>query len=159
MAKINKKRFITGNDLGLGRISVGLEFHKTIDYDRKAMRGALTVGGRIVIQEARRIVSRRAISAPGEDPGMVTGTLMRSIRRISAGSKGGWIKVGPTRTKQMLAKTTNSKHAYYPAFLFYGSPKTGLAKRNNFMVDALQNKLSPVRSVIQTALRDALVPR
>lgn len=159
MAKLNKQRFVTGNDLGLGRISVGLEFHKTIDYDRKRMRAALTIGGRAVIIEARRIVSRRAISRPGEDPGMVSGTLMRSIRRISTGTKGGWVKVGPTRTKEMLAQAAKSKNAFYPAFLFYGSAKTGLEKRNNFMVDALQNKGDSVRTVIQAHLRDSLVPR
>ena len=71
----------------------------------------------------------------------------------------GWIKVGPRRTKEMEAKAKKAKWAFYPAFLFYGSAKTGLAKRNNFMVDALQNKRDAVRSVIRSALKESLVPR
>lgn len=159
MGKINKAKFRTGNDMGLGRIEVGLEFHKTIDYDRKAMRKALAGGGRDVIKEARRIVSNRAISAPGGAPGEITGALKRSIGLVTKGSKGGWIKVGPKRTDEMVAKAKKTKWAFYPAFLFYGSSKTGLAKRSNFMIDALQNKREAVRSVIRAALKDSLVPR
>ena len=159
MAKLNKKRFITGNDLGLGRISVGLEFHKTIDYDRKAMRAALAVGAKDVIKEARRIVSSRAISAPGGNPGEISGALKRSIGVVTKGSKGGWTKVGPRRTKELERKASKTNWAFYPAFLFYGSAKTGLAKRNNFMIDALQNKRDAVKSVIQAALKESLVPR
>lgn len=159
MAKLNKKRFISGNDRSGFSIDVGLEFHKTIDYDRKAMSKALAGGGKDVIKEARRIVSSRAISAPGGNPGEISGALKRSIGVVTKGSKGGWIKVGPRRTKEMEAKAKKAKWAFYPAFLFYGSPKTGLAKRNNFMVDALQNKRDAVRSVIRSALKDSLVPR
>lgn len=159
MAKMNKARFVTGNDISGIRVDVGLEFHKTIDYDRKAMRKALAGGGRDVIKEARRIVSRRAISAPGETPGEVTGALKRSIGMVTKGSKGGWIKVGPRRTKELEAKAIKPKWAFYPAFLFYGSSSTGLAKRANFMETALQNKRESVRSVIRAALKDSLVPR
>jgi hypothetical protein len=159
MAKLNKERFKTGNDRSGFSIDVGLEFHKIIDYDRKVMRKALAGGGRDVIKEARRIVSRRAISAPGGIPGEVSGALKRSIGVVTKGSKGGWIKVGPRRTKEMEAKASKSKWAFYPAFLFYGSAKRHLAKRANFMTDALQNKREAVRSVIRAALKESLVPR
>jgi hypothetical protein len=159
MAKFNKARFISGNDLGGLRMDVGLEFHKTIDYDRKKMRKALVTGGRDVIKEARRLVSRRAISSPGGIPGELTGALKRSISTLTKGSKGGWIKVGPKRTKEMEAKAAKPEWAFYPAFLFYGSPATGLAKRANFMEAALQNKREAVRSKVRAALKDSLVPR
>lgn len=150
MAGTSKERFVTGNRLEGLELSVGLEFHKIIDYDRRAMRKALREGGADVRKEARRLLSRRAVSAPGEMPGMETGMLKRAIGVVSRGSKGGWVKVGPRTIKGSV---------FYPAFLFYGSPKTGLEKRGNFMSAALQNRRDAVRSRIQAALKDSLVPR
>lgn len=169
------------------RIDVGLAFHKTIDYDRKAMRGALARGAAIVRKEARRAVSRRAISAPGEDPGMDSGDLRRGIGVVSRGGKGGWVKIGVRKLKSMSA--------FYPAFLYYGSkghgriqrlePGLGIGKsnrrrrgeraalieerrqngqyvvapRSNYIANALNAKRNEIRSMIQSALRDSLVPR
>lgn len=133
------------------QLEVGLRFHKIIDYDRKALRRAMREGAAQVRKEARRIVSSRAVSLAGEFPGMRSGALKRAIGVVGRGSKGGWIKVGVRKTTQMKD--------FYPAFLFYGSPKTGLAKRGNFMSTALQNKRDSVRSAIRSALRDSLVPR
>lgn len=131
-------------------LSAGLTFHKVIDYDRKAMRRALVKGAAQIRKEARRIVSRRAISRPGEVPGMQTGALKRAIGIVSKGSKGGWVKVG-VRTIQ--------GSVFYPAFLHYGSPKTNLQKRGNFMIQALDVKRETVRDEIREALKNSLVPR
>ena len=147
---INKQRFVTGNKLAGLELQVGLEFHQVVDYDRKAMRKALREGGGEIRKEARRLLSRRAVSAPGEIPGMQSGMLRRAIGIVSVGSRGGWVKVGPKTIKGSV---------FYPAFLFYGSPKTGLDKRANFMDSALQNKRDVVRSRIQDALKNSLVPR
>lgn len=140
----------TRSDVGGITLEVGLQFHKTIDYDRKAMRGALRTGAAAVRKEARRIISRRAVSAPGEMPGSQTGALKRSIGIVSRGSKGGWVKIGPRKIAGSV---------FYPAFLFYGSPKTGLAKRGNFMIAALDTKRESVRGNIREALKNSLVPR
>lgn len=148
--KIDKSRFRTGNSLGEIGFEVGLSGHSVIDYDRKAMRRALVRGAAQIRKEARRIVSRRAISRPGEFPGLQTGTLKRAIGIVSKGSKGGWVKVG--------VKTIKGSD-FYPAFLFYGSPKTNLAKRGNFMVSALETKRETVRDEIRAALKNSLVPR
>ena len=107
----------SGGSLGGVEVQVGLEFHKIIDYDRKAMRKALREGAAVVRKEARRILSRRVVSLPGEFPGQQSGALKRSIGIVSRGSKGGWVKVG-------VRSIPNS--VFYPAFLFYGSSKTGL---------------------------------
>lgn len=141
----------SSGSLGGVEVRVGLEFHKTIDYDRKAMRKALREGAAQVRKEARRIVSRRAISLAGQFPGMQTGTLKRAIGIVSKGSKGGWIKIGVRKSKEMTD--------FYPAFLFYGSTKTGLAKRGNFMTAALEAKRETVRGNIREALKHSLVPR
>lgn len=148
---MNKSRFVSGNDLGSLRLDVGLEYHKIIDYDRKKMRRALNTGANLLRKEARRLLSRKAIaSKPGEAPAMQSGKLMRAIGTITRGSKGGWVKVGPRSIKGSI---------FYPAFLFYGSPKTGLAKRANYMEIALKNKNEILRSNARSALQDALVPR
>lgn len=143
-------RETSGGSLGAVEVQVGLEFHKTIDYDRKAMRKALREGAAAVRKEARRIVSRRAVSLAGEFPGQHSGALKRSIGIVSRGSKGGWVKVG-------VRSIPNS--VFYPAILFYGSPKTGLQKRANFMTAALQEKRDSVRGMIREALKNSLVPR
>lgn len=132
-------------------LSVGLKFHKIIDYDRRALRKAMREGAAQVRKEARRIVSRRAVSQAGAFPGLQTGALKRAIGIVGKGSKGGWIKIGVRKSKEMVD--------FYPAFLFYGSPSTGLARRGNFMQTALQNKRETVRSQIRAALRNSLVPR
>lgn len=136
--------------LGGVELRVGLEFHKTIDYDRRALRKALVKGAAQIRKEARRIVSRRAISVAGEFPGLQTGALKRAIGIVSRGSKGGWIKIG-------VRTIPNSM--FYPAVLFYGSRKTGVEKRANFITAALANKREGVRSEIRAALKDSLVPR
>lgn len=148
---MNKQRFVSGNDLGGLRLDVGLEFHKIIDYDRKGMRRALNQGGATLRKEARRLLARKAVvSKPGEIPGMQSGRLMRAIGTITRGSKGGWVKVGPRSIKGSV---------FYPAFLFYGSPSTGLEQRANYMEIALKNKREQVRGGVRLALKDSLVPR
>lgn len=129
---------------------VGLSGHEVIDYDRRAMRKALLQGAGKIRAEARRIVSRRAISGAGEFPGMQTGKLKRAIGIVSRGSKGGWVKIGVKSIQGSV---------FYPAFLFYGSPKTGLARRGNFMEAALAAKREAVRGDVRSALKNALVPR
>lgn len=172
----------------MGEIKVGLDFHKTIDYDTKAMRRALVRGAAEVRKEARRLIARRAISAGGEFPGQSSGTLRRSIGVVSKGSKGGWIKIGVRKTAGM--------DQFYPAFLFYGVKKRGsrierlapgeglgksnrrkrgaraslveerkastdyvIAPRANYIVAALDAKRDHIKNIIQEALRSALVPR
>lgn len=130
----------------------GLQLAVQLDYtdfklNRRPIRRSLTKGAATVRKEARRLVSRRAISQPGEYPGLQTGLLKRGIGIVSSGSKGGWVKVG-------VRTLPNS--VFYPAFLFYGSPKTGLAPRGNFMAAALDNRRSEVRSTIRTAFQQAI---
>jgi hypothetical protein len=155
MSKLNKARFVTGNDISGIRMDVGLQFHKTIDYDRKKMRRALNEGAKDVRKEARRLLSRKALagqpaSQPDDAPYMQSGRLMRSIGTIHRGSKGGWVKVGPRTIKGSV---------FYPAFLFYGAAKIGLAKRANYMEQALANKAEGIKTRTKSLLADALVPR
>jgi len=141
----NSRGSVGGVDL-----EVGLRFHKAIDYDRRAMRKALASGAAVIRKNARRLVSRRAISNPGEFPGMQSGALRRAIGVVSRGSKGGWVKVGVRSIPG---------HFFHPASLYYGSQKIGLAKRGNYMEKSLSNSAATVRSGVREALKASLVPR
>lgn len=138
----------TGDAFNLDVMITG---HKLIDFDKRKLRKALLVGGAEVRKQARRLVSRRAISQPGEYPGKDSGALARSIKIYKRGSRGGYVKVGPTKTAEMSA--------FYPAFLFYGSSKNNLQPRKNYMTDALDDKRTFVRQQILTSMVGALVPR
>lgn len=180
--------FVVTRSSPMGEVKVGLDFHKTIDYDSKVMRRALVRGSAEIRKEARRLIARRAISAAGEFPGQSSGKLKRSIGVVSKGSKGGWIKIGVRKIAGM--------DKYYPAFLFYGVKKQGsriqrlapgeglgksnrrkrgaraklveerkastgyvIAPRANYIVAALEAKRDHVKTIIQEALKGALVPR
>ena len=131
-------------------LSVGLDFHKTIDYDRRAMRRALVKGAAVVRKEARKLVAQRVVSQPGEFPGEQSGAMRRAIGVIGRGSKGGWVKVGVRSIPGSF---------WYPAVLFYGSPKRNIAARGNFMTAALANRSNEIRDQVRDALRHALVAR
>lgn len=133
----------------------GLHLGVQLDFtdwalNKKPIRASLVKGAAVVRKEARRIVSRRAVSLAGEFPGMQTGALKRAIGIVGKGSKGGWVKVG-------VRSIPNS--IFYPAFLFYGSPKTNLAKRGNFMEQALDGRREEVRSMIRTSFQQAIEAR
>ena len=134
------------------KLSVGLVGHSMIDYDKRKIRQVLNQGGAEIRKAARRLVARRGISNPGDFPGRDSGALMRSIKVYKRGTRGGWVKVGPTKTAEM-------GNAFYPAFLFYGADKIGLSKRANYMTEALDTQRESVRSKIRAALPGALVPR
>lgn len=132
-------------------LDVMLSGHSMIDFDKRQIRKALVKGGGDVRKEARRLVSRRAISNPGEFPGMLSGATRRSIKIYKRGSRGGYVKVGPTKTAEM--------NVFYPAFLYYGSSKINLGKRANYMAVALDNKREGVRNNLRNAMNASLIPR
>jgi Bacteriophage HK97-gp10, putative tail-component len=152
---LTQERFVSGSDAAFTRIEVGLQFHKVIDYDRKLLRRAITEGAGQVRKEARRLISTRAISLPGANPGQDTGNLKRSIGIVRKGRNGGYVVIAPRTFK----KAGLPDEFFYPAILYYGSTKRNIEKRNNFMADALQNKRELVRGRIREALRNSLVPR
>lgn len=133
----------------------GLQLDVQLDFtdwtlNKKPIRASLVKGAAVVRKEARRIVSRRAVSLAGEFPGMQTGALKRAIGIVGKGSKGGWVKVG-------VRSIPNS--VFYPAFLFYGSPKTNLAKRGNFIEQALDDRRDEVRNMIRASFQQAIEAR
>jgi len=170
------------------KINVGLQFHEIIDYDRKVLRRALVKGAAEIRREARRLVARKAISEPGAFPGTDTGQLKRAIGVVSkAPNGGGWIKVGVKKTPKMnafypaflfygvkkqgkierlaagegLGKSNRRARGERAALIAERrtSDKYFVAPRGNYIQAALMSKRDAVKDLIQTALRDALVPR
>lgn len=126
---------------------IQVEGFDRIIFRRAELKRALRKGGAIVRSEARRLIARRAISAPGELPGRDTGAMSRSIK-TKVGAGGGYVVVSPYRTPEM-------GNDYYPAYLIYGTSR-GLRPRKDFMQVSLQNKQQQIRSEIANALRNAL---
>jgi hypothetical protein len=129
-------------------VNIRIEGFDRILFKKTELKRAIRKGGGVVRQEARRLIARRAISAPGDFPGRDSGAMMRSIK-VKVGSGGGYAKVMPYKTPEM-------GNDFYPAFLNYGT-SNGLRPRKNFMVAALDSKQMQIRREISNALRRALV--
>lgn len=134
----------------------GIEVHATlvghskIDFDKRLIRKALRKEGGSVRTAARRMVARRAVSAPGGMPGRESGALWRSIK-VKVSSGGFWARISPFKTNEMSM--------FYPAVLHYGSIKRGIEARGNYMTEALEQRRPAAQAAIRTALQGALKPR
>lgn len=84
---------------------------KCVDYDPKALKKPLNDSGKAVAKIARKSISRRAVSEPGQFPGKQTGAMARSIK-VKVSKSGYSVSIYPTKTKEMPV--------YYPAFVVYG---------------------------------------
>lgn len=90
---------------------------KFFDFDKKVIKRGLRNVGRDIRKEARQLISRKAVSAPGDFPGKDTGVMSKSIKAtVSRSGHSVWIR--PTKTAGM--------RDFYPAFVIYGhrGPKT-----------------------------------
>lgn len=168
-------------------LNVRLDGFTRIDFERKKIRKALRAAGRAIQKEARRLVSRRAISNPGEYPGKTSGKLQRSIQ-VKLSKSGFLVRVAPY-------DKSGSMGVFYPALLYYGTKGLGkigklapgegrgksnrrrrgeraaliserksnqnyiVAPRANYMADALETRRSAARKVVFDALQDSLIPR
>jgi hypothetical protein len=139
--------------------------HSRIDFDKKQVRKAMRKFGAEIRKDARRRVSRKAISAPGDYPGRDSGNLFRSITSLVSKS-GFMVRISPEKTAGMKE--------FYPAFLHYGvtgksrrkdhreQPKEGkwrIAPRANYMTAALEARKDSIRTGLRNMLQDALIPR
>ncbi|WP_097178330.1 hypothetical protein, partial [Salmonella enterica] len=91
-------------------------------FNRARVRRAFVTIGQRHMRDARRLVMRRARSAPGENPGYQTGRLARSIGymvpRASKHRPGFMARIAPTRRSGEENRRITGD--FYPAFLFYG---------------------------------------
>jgi len=139
----------THGDIGGIEVNATIIGHSKIDFDKRIIRKVLRKEGGEVRKIARRLVARRGISSPGDFPGRDSGALFRSIKsKVSSG--GFWVKIAPQKTAEMGKD-------FYPAFLFYGTPR--MAKRANYMIEALDQRRAPARAAIRAGLDSAIKPR
>ena len=126
-------------------------------FDKRELKAAIRKGGAVVRKEARRLIARKAVSGDGEFPGKLTGAMQNAIK-VKVGSGGGYAKVMPYMTQQMINNSKSAKYpggAFYPAFLLVGT-RRGLRPRKDFMQAALDNKQSEIRAAITAALANAI---
>lgn len=125
--------------------------HERIDFNKSKIRRAMRGFGQDVRKEARRRLARRAISAPGQDPGRDTGNLQRSI--IYKVSKPGFL----VRIYPGSAELRRKNAHWYAAYLYHGTDN--LAPRANYMAEALEARRAQIRAGLRGALLDSLKPR
>lgn len=119
------------------------------DFDIKTLKKGLRKNGSLVAKEAKRLVSKKGVSEPGEYPGRQSGALRRSIK-AKVSRPGYTVTVKPYKIPAM------GEH-FYPAYVYYGhrKPKVRTAKddrdhrktvgekvaqpRANFVIDAGNN--------------------
>lgn len=163
--------------------STGLYLHvdfqnaKTLEFDRRKVRQSFVSIGKDVQREARRLVSRRAVSKAGEIPGEQTGALAKSIGfyvpRASKNRPGFMAIVRPNQPRgQDLQRLPDP---FYPAFLFYGvrrgakrgkSHQAGasggspwrIEPRKNFMAQALINQRYQIQHKLFMSLKNSVKP-
>lgn len=123
--------------------------HLQADFSPARMKRTMKFVGQDLRKNARRLVARRAVSAPGGFPGKVTGDLQKSVKaRIS---RSGWsVKVASYRTDAMKAK-----NAFYPAYLIHGT-KNGVAPRGDYITATYRSRLDWARGAISSSLLDGV---
>ena len=141
------------------------------DVDTKVLKKKLRVPAQGLTKAARKLVSTRGVSKPGDYPGLQTGAMRKAITPIVW--KSGWgVTIAP-KTKKILEAST----AYYPAFVVYGhrAPRTRTAQdnrrhratagvkvakpRKNFMVDAVDVfGRSRIQKALDEMLADCIKP-
>lgn len=91
------------------------------DFDKKVITSALRKVGNEVRKAARKRISKRAVSRPGEPPGRQSGVLYDSIKSTVLKS-GNAVKIRPVKTQEM--------REFYPAFVVFGhrGPRSDSAK-------------------------------
>lgn len=157
---------------------VDFEQPEELVFNRARLRRAFVKIGQVHMRDARRLVAKRHRSSPGEAPGFRSGKLSRSIGytvpRASKRRPGFMVKIAPNQKNGQGNRPING--AFYPAFLFYGvrrgakrkkrhhrgaSGGSGwkIAPRQNFMVQALENRRAWTRYYLSRELRKSLRPQ
>lgn len=130
------------------KINVDLYGYTQIDFDKKSIRRALRKEGAEVRKLARRLISRSAISIPGEYPGLDTGNTRRSLA-VFLSKDGFSVIIAPRRTGQ-------EKKGFFPTILVYGTEI--IEPRPDYMEAALNSRRSTTLSALTDALQSSLKP-
>lgn len=168
-------------------VHVGLPIgHTRYDFDQRAVRKVIMKEAREIRKLARRLISRKAISKPGDYPGRNTGDLRRSISVIGLKKSMGAL-ILPKQTPLMKAR------GFFPEMLSKGTKRRiqkleankGVGRSNrrrrgqrvadsaaragsgdymiepraNYMETALNARRTAARDAISQVLKTSLTPR
>lgn len=137
-------------------------FDKSVDFDKKAIRVAFRGAGRLVQRSARKLVSKRGGSKPGEFPARRTGLLGKAIG-VKVSRSGFLVRVAPTKIPGMKS--------FYPAYLGYGvKRKPGVRRdkrshgnaalridpRGNYVIAALDENSAQIQTLLRAAFESSL---
>lgn len=90
------------------------------DFDKKILKSEMRQAMKPLLKQARRAVSKKGTSAPGELPGLMSGDLRRNLKgKVSRSGFSFWI-----------VESNKKLHPFYPAFVYYGhrAPRTETAR-------------------------------
>ena len=97
------------------------------DFDKKSMRKGFTQVGRDVSKIAKKLVSKKGVSAAGTYPGKQTGIFQKAIS-YKVSRSGFSVAVKPYgKGKQVSAEL--KRRGFYPAFVVFGHAGPKRSKR------------------------------
>lgn len=125
---------------------VTLKGHTQWDYDMDVLKPTIRREGAEVRKLARRLVSRRAVSKPGEFPGRDEGTLQKTIKtKILSGGLG-------------VIITHRMSGTRYPFMLAHGTKH--IEPRADYIEEAINQRRSATNQALRAALaRGVFTPK
>ena len=81
------------------------------DFDKKVIKAGLRDIGKSITKETKKALAKKAVSHPGEFPGMDSGTLRKAVGyKVSRSGHSVWV----------TTRKTDKMKEFYPAFVIYG---------------------------------------
>lgn len=76
---------------------------KFFDFELKPIKAGLRAVGKEVAKESKKAVSKKAVSKPGEFPGMQSGQLKKAIKyKVSRSGRSVWVVATRTEARGLL---------------------------------------------------------
>lgn len=135
-------------------VRASIKGFKQVDFKVKNIRKTLKSEGSPISKIAKKLISKKRKSRPGEFSGRQTGLFKKSIK-VKAARNGMSVAVAPFRIGRML----HSDDGFYPAFLVYGKRDGTLQPRKNQMEEAFKQRKQHARDAIYNTLQSSIKAR
>ncbi|MGJ8619612.1 MAG: hypothetical protein ACSHWN_04715 [Methylophilaceae bacterium] len=127
---------------------------KRVDFEVKNIRKTLRAEASPIRKTARRLISSKRTSDPGDYAGRRTGLLKKAIK-LKVARSGMSVAVAPFREGRMR----DSKNGFYPAFLVYGRKDGSLKPRKNQMQEAFARHRQHAQDAIYNTVQRSIKAR
>lgn len=124
------------------------------DFDKKSMKKGFAQVGRDVSKIAKKLVSKKGVSAAGAYPGKQTGIFQKAIS-YKVSKSGFSVAIKPyAKGKQISAEL--KRRGFYPAFVVYGhaapkkSRRTRAHQKQSFEAKVAKPRANPVSAAAET---------